>query len=165
MDAEHTTVPVIITELSKPFPIDDIHQLPVKSKMFDKGPKGLIANYIDARAVMERLDEVVGRPYWQREYQEVCGYVVCRIGIYVQTIEQWSWKSDIGHETDREPGKGAASDSFKRAAVNWGIGRFLHYIEAAWVSGYTDSRDRFYFDDNALETYRNRLANYLKSAA
>lgn len=84
--------------------------------------------YIDARQVQDLLDEVCGAYGWQCEYYEHKGNLFCRIGIACELANtmEWVWKSDCGTESNVEKQKGEASDAFKRAAVMWGIGRFLY---------------------------------------
>ncbi len=87
--------------------------------------KGLtLLLYKDARCDMAILDETVGAENWQREHYEVKGNLYCRVGIKCGT--EWVWKSDCGTESYTEKQKGESSDSFKRACVNWGIGRELY---------------------------------------
>lgn len=81
--------------------------------------------YKDARVDMDILDETVGSLGWQREHYECKGNLFCRVGIYC-VDNGWVWKSDCGTESNTEKEKGEASDSFKRACVNWGIGRELY---------------------------------------
>ena len=80
--------------------------------------------YIDARQVQDLLDEVCGAENWQCKYSEHKGNLFCTIGI--RPNNSWIWKSDCGTESNVEKQKGEASDAFKRAAVMWGIGRFLY---------------------------------------
>lgn len=88
--------------------------------------------YIDARDVMDRLDAVCGPAGWQDSYAETPkGRVVCTISIKVG--EEWIHKADGAGDTAVEGEKGGISDSFKRAAVKWGIGRYLYAIESPWV--------------------------------
>ncbi len=87
--------------------------------------------YIDARDVQDLLDEVCGVEKWQCKFEEHKGNLFCSIGINVQGganvgIGTWIWKSDCGVESQVEKQKGEASDAFKRAAVMWGVGRFLY---------------------------------------
>lgn len=94
--------------------------------------KGMALAYIDARDVMRRLDDVCGPENWQDEYPWSDGKrVVCRIGVRVG--DEWIWKTDGAGDTDTEGEKGALSDAFKRAAVKWGIGRYLYDTESPWV--------------------------------
>jgi hypothetical protein len=94
-----------------------------------KGPGGTKLAYIDARDVMDILDEVVGPENWQKDYKVLDGKMYCGIAIHI--ADEWVWKWDMGTESEFEAEKGEASDSFKRAGVNWGIGRFLYDIDPA----------------------------------
>jgi hypothetical protein len=80
--------------------------------------------YIDARQVQDLLDETIAAGKWQALYEEHKGNLFCKIGIKIG--EEWVWRSDCGTESNVEKQKGEASDAFKRAAVMWGIGRFLY---------------------------------------
>lgn len=91
--------------------------------------------YKDARVDMNILDETVGSSNWQREHYECKGNLFCRVGIAIsrQTGGEWVWKSDCGTESNTEAQKGEASDSFKRACFNWGIGRELYTAPFTWI--------------------------------
>lgn len=82
--------------------------------------------YKDARCDMNILDETVGAENWQRDHKEIKGNLYCGVGIWDKEKAQWIWKWDCGTESNTEKEKGEASDSFKRACVNWGIGRELY---------------------------------------
>lgn len=82
--------------------------------------------YKDARCDMNILDETVGAENWQRDHKEIKGNLYCGVGIWDNKKSQWSWKWDCGTESNTEKEKGEASDSFKRACVNVGIGRELY---------------------------------------
>ena len=88
--------------------------------------------YKNARVDMAMLDELYGAENWQREHYECKGNLFCRVG--VRTADGWVWKSDCGTESKTEAEKGEASDSFKRACVNWGIGRELYTAPFVWVN-------------------------------
>jgi hypothetical protein len=89
--------------------------------------------YIDARDVQDRLDECCGIGGWQNRYVPMHDKkTVCEIGIRIG--EEWVWKSDGAGDSDIEAEKGALSDSFKRAAVKWGIGRYLYDLDSPWVA-------------------------------
>ena len=92
--------------------------------------------YKNARIDMAILDEVYGPENWQRDHKEIKGVVYCGIGVYDEHKGLWVWKWDAGTESNTEKEKGEASDSFKRAGFNWGIGRELYttppiYLDAA----------------------------------
>lgn len=90
--------------------------------------------YTDARIVMGILDEQVGQLGWTRQHEEIKGNVYCGLSIRNDAKTSpngnndstWITKWDVGTESNAEGEKGEASDSFKRAAVNWGIGRELY---------------------------------------
>ena len=95
--------------------------------------------YKNARVDMNILDETVGSMNWQREHYECKGNLFCRVGIDFNGIQDnglppnWVWKADCGTESNTEAQKGEASDSFKRACFNWGIGRELYTSPFIWV--------------------------------
>ena len=94
--------------------------------------KGIALAYLDARNVMQRLDEAVGFQNWQNRYTlSEGGLLVCEIGIRFDN--EWLWRSNGAGETDIEGEKGKASDAFKRAGVMWGIGRYLYQLPNVWV--------------------------------
>lgn len=82
--------------------------------------------YKDARCDMNILDRTVGVGNWQRDHKEVKGNLYCGVCIYDDVKGEWITKWDCGTESNTEKEKGEASDSFKRACVNWGIGRELY---------------------------------------
>jgi hypothetical protein len=73
---------------------------------------------------MKRLDDVVGSMYWKRELLD--NNTRCRVSIYNKDLKEWVAKEDVGTPSATEKEKGLASDSFKRACFNWGIGRELY---------------------------------------
>lgn len=98
-----------------------------KPKQKESGVKGAsFLLYKDARVDMTLLDEVVGPMNWQRTHEFKDGKLYCSVGIYNDEIKQFIWKEDVGVESNTEAEKGQASDSFKRACFNWGIGRELY---------------------------------------
>jgi hypothetical protein len=124
----------LIDKLKQPIP----YQWRVQSRNKDK-TKAMCSAYIDARDVMRVLDEVCEHG-WDVQYKEIGGFIFAGIGInvmqnegsdsYLTNICKW----DCGQRVEDNPqdqmydqaGKSAASDAFKRAAVMWGIGRFLY---------------------------------------
>lgn len=94
--------------------------------------------YKNARVDMAILDESVGEFNWQRDHKEVKGNLYCGIGIFDERKEEWVWKWDCGTESYTEKEKGEASDSFKRAGFNWGIGRELYTAPMIYLPCATD---------------------------
>ena len=95
------------------------------------GKKALALAYIDARDVMDRLDTVCGPENWQDRYEFHGARTVCYLSIRIG--DEWITKADGAGDSDVEAEKGAISDALKRAAVKWGIGRYLYAIESPWV--------------------------------
>jgi hypothetical protein len=119
-------------ELRKEFPGDDIEwriQTAGKKANGEIWGKGLA--YLTSRAVMDRLDEVCGPECWQFDVVHTSGGFIGKIGIRVR--DEWIWKSDGADETNIEAIKGGISGAFKRAAVHWGIGRYLYNLKEYYV--------------------------------
>lgn len=94
--------------------------------------KGLsLLLYKDARVDMTILDETVGAMNWKREHTR--DNQNCIVSIYDSDKKEWVGKEDVGTQSNTEAEKGLASDSFKRACVNWGIGRELYSAPFIWV--------------------------------
>jgi hypothetical protein len=109
--------------LSRPFSFDAVH-IKVQATNREK-TRGLIVPYIDARAVMDRLDEVVGPDGWSDSYTPLEGGAVrcsLRIGKAI--------KEDVGQGDDA---KAAFSDALKRTAVKFGVSRYLYDSEKIWA--------------------------------
>lgn len=121
--------------------------------------------YKDARVDMNILDETVGTMNWQREHSVVNGNLYCTISIWDEVKEQWISKSDVGTESNTEKEKGQASDSFKRAGFNWGIGRELYSAPFVYIqldkseyierNGKLTSNAKFKVKDIAYDENRN----------
>lgn len=92
--------------------------------------------YKDARVDQRLLDETVGSLRWQKSYEFLDGKLYCTVSIWNEALKTWVGKQDVGTESNTEKVKGEASDAFKRACFNWGIGRELYtapdiYIDLA----------------------------------
>lgn len=99
------------------------------AKVTEKGCSLLL--YKDARCDMNILDETVGAYNWKREHSRENAN--CTVSIWDKEKQQWISKEDTGTESNTEKEKGLASDSFKRACFNWGIGRELYTSPFIWV--------------------------------
>lgn len=119
--------------------------------------------YIDSRDVQIILDEEIGPENWQCDYKEIKGNLFCGLGIRIG--DQWVWKWDCGTESNTEKEKGEASDSFKRAAVKWGIGRFLYDLDIVRIKWVEKDKKKYpanakgepIYDKGILTAYINSL--------
>jgi hypothetical protein len=119
----------IFKALSAPFPPEKVSWR-VGSTNKEK-TKAMALAYIDARDVMDRLDTVVTPAAWSRKHPHVGPTTTCALAILIDG--EWVTKEDGAGATDVEAEKGSLSDSLKRAAVNWGIGRYLYDLASPWV--------------------------------
>ena len=111
-------------KLKAEFPRDQITFRP--GSMTKDKKKGLPLAYIDARDVMNRLDDVLGCMMWKDEYEFHGTRTICKLSVYDEDGSEWIAKCDGAGDTNIEGEKGGLSDAFKRAAVKWGIGRYLY---------------------------------------
>lgn len=118
-----------LADLHKPFPPNEI-EWRVGSTTQDK-KKGMALAYLTARHIMDRLDAVCGSANWQDRYEFHGARTICYLSIRVG--DEWVTKADGAGDSDVEAEKGAISDALKRAAVKWGIGRYLYATESVWV--------------------------------
>lgn len=123
---------VNLADLAEPFDPKDVGWKPQAVS----GNRCLAIAYIDARNVMDRLDAVLGPENWQDDYlPQPNGNVICRLSLRVNG--EWLTKTDVGGESDQKDSgdreKAAFSDALKRAAVKWGIGRYLYSLDGGWV--------------------------------
>ena len=136
-----TDMKALSLQLTAPFPADAVHWKPLTVK----GERALAAAYLDARAIMQRLDSVFGVGGWKDAYQIVAGgSVVCTLSVKVDG--EWVEKSDVGSPSeqpdDGDKLKAAFSDALKRAAIKLGIGRYLYRLPSQWVD-YDPQRRQF----------------------
>ena len=101
------------------------------STISDKGLALLL--YKDARVDQNMLDETVGVMNWKREHQMIGDRLYCTVSLWDPEKKQWISKQDVGTESYTEKEKGQASDSFKRACFNLGIGRELYTAPFIWI--------------------------------
>jgi hypothetical protein len=96
---------------------------------------GFLLLYKDARVDMAVLDDTFGVYGWKRKHELINGKLFCTISIYDKENNQWIDKQDVGVESNNDATKGEASDSFKRAGFNVGIGRELYTAPFIWING------------------------------
>ena len=114
---------------------DEIECKAITVKKNTQGYFVQVALYKDARCDMNILDETFGPFGWQRTHQEINGAIYCTLSIFDEEHGRWIQKQDVGAEGSAAAGKekGQASDSFKRACVNVGIGRELYTAPKIWI--------------------------------
>ena len=136
----------IQTKLLAPFGDSDIEW---RLQWTDKeNTCGIAVPYVSNRAIQARLDEVVGIENWKNEYipwhsavysdsnkqtKRQVDSQICGISIYFEDKKEWITKYDGAEDSEIEPIKGGLSDSMKRAAVHWGIGRYLYSMDSVFV--------------------------------
>jgi hypothetical protein len=138
---EVVNVPVVLSEsdvktitqaLAAPF---DLQEVKFKPQVV-QGNRALALVYVDARVIQDRLDDVLGVEGWQDEYEVLPdNSVVCRLRLKIGG--EWVTKMDVGGQSEQPDGgdrmKAAFSDALKRAAVKFGIGRYLYRLPSQWV--------------------------------
>ncbi len=119
--------------LGAPFPAGDIEWRVQQSGAKGGRPWAMVLAYVTARAIQQRFDGVCGPAGWKSRYQAgPDGGVVCELSVKVDG--EWIGKEDGAQNTDIEGVKGGISGALKRAAVVWGVGRYLYKLEAGWAN-------------------------------
>lgn len=123
---------------------DEIEVRVQSTKETQKGVGAIMLLYKDARCDMRILDETFGVTGWQRTHELINGNLFCNIEIWDDEKKYWVRKQDVGTESNTEKEKGQASDSFKRAGFNIGIGRELYTSPFIWIG--LKENDDYYKD-------------------
>jgi hypothetical protein len=131
-DRPAADVEAIAQALSAPFDAGEVKFKPAVVS----GNRALALAYVDARVIQDRLDEVLGVMGWQDSYKVLPdGSVMCRLRLKIG--EQWITKVDVGGQSEQPDGgdrtKAAFSDALKRAAVKFGVGRYLYRLPQLWA--------------------------------
>jgi hypothetical protein len=139
--SQPTDVSAITKALAAPF---DLTEVKFKPQVV-KNNRAMALAYVDARAIQDRLDDVLGVEGWQDEYTTLeDGSVVCRLRLRIG--QEWITKMDVGSPSEQPDGgdrlKAAFSDALKRAAVKFGIGRYLYRLPAVWCD-YDTTKKQF----------------------
>jgi hypothetical protein len=129
---EPADVKALTKALAMPFEKDEVKWKP----QVISGNRAMVVCFVDARVIQDRLDDVVGSENWQDAYECLPdGAVVCRLRIRLGS--EWITKVDVGGQSEQpdegDRRKAAFSDALKRAAVKFGIGRYLYRLEPQWV--------------------------------
>lgn len=122
-------------KLREPFAAEDIEWRVQSAGVTNDKAWATVLAYVTNRAIQARLDAIVGAENWQNEYSKAPDDgVLCGIAIYDEEKDRWITKYDGAENTKVEAVKGGLSSSMKRAAVQWGIGRYLYDVETVFVS-------------------------------
>ncbi len=136
-----SAVEALTRALSDPFEPSEVKFKPAVVS----GNRAMALAYVDARVIQDRLDDVLGVEGWSDDYECLAdGSVVCRLRCKLG--EEWVTKVDVGGPSEQQDGgdrmKAAFSDALKRAAVKFGVGRYLYRLPAQWVD-YDPQRRQF----------------------
>ena len=127
-------------ELYAPFAAEDIEWRAARVGFSNNKPYAQVLAYVTNRAIQQRLDDVFGIFGWKNEFMPAPdGGVMC--GISVKFGNDWVTKYDAAPNTDVEAVKGGISNAMKRAAVQWGIGRYLYKLESTFAKCSTEKKD------------------------
>lgn len=129
----------------KEIPLLQADDIDVRIQSF-KNNAVILLLYKDARVDMRILDEVFGPLGWQRTHEVIAGNLFCNIDLWDEQNKCWVRKQDVGKESNQDAEKGQASDSFKRASTNVGIGRELYTSPFIYVR----------LDGDEIDTQRNK---------
>jgi len=132
MPGEISDSRAIMYALAEPFERDEVKFKPQSVK----GNRALALAYVDVRVIQDRLDDVLGVDGWQDEYSVLTDMsVVCKLRLKIG--KRWITRMDVGSQSEQPDGgdrmKAAFSDALKRAAVKFGMGRYLYRLSAQWV--------------------------------
>jgi hypothetical protein len=141
LSPESADVEALTRALAEPFEPSEVKFKPAVVS----GNRAMALAYVDARVIQDRLDEVLGVEGWSDDYECLAdGSVVCRLRLRLG--EEWVTKVDVGGPSEQPDGgdrmKAAFSDALKRAAVKFGVGRYLYRLPAQWVD-YDPQRRQF----------------------
>jgi hypothetical protein len=115
-----------------------IEEIDFRVQSINKGGYATILAYKDASVDMNRLDAVYGVEGWQKKYEVINNHLFCSVAVWSERLSQWIWKQDVGTESMTEKEKGEASDAFKRACFNLGIGRELYDYPVIQIKLFSD---------------------------
>src|SRR3990172_1854590 len=123
-----------LKKLTEPFKAEEIEWRVSRAGKKSNGDLwAKILAYVTNRAIMDRLDEACGPENWKNEFREWQGSTAVLCGLSIKIEGEWVTKWDAAENTDFEAVKGGISGSQKRAAVHWGIGRYLYSLEETWA--------------------------------
>lgn len=128
-----------LNKFDEPFAADDIEWRIQQSGKTGAGKVwAMVLAYVTNRAIMKRLDDVCGKAGWKNEYRDIPNNGGVECGISIKVGDEWITKWDAAEQTQVEAVKGGRSGAMKRAAVQWGIGRYLYDLEEGFAQISTD---------------------------
>ena len=136
-----------------------INEIDFRVQSINKGGYATILAYKDARVDMNRLDAVYGVGFWQKKYNVINDNLFCSVGVWNGQLNQWVWVQDVGTESMAEKEKGQASDAFKRACFNLGIGRELYDYPIIQVK--LEQNEFVLKDNKAYPTFDFKLKDWI----
>lgn len=125
-----------LKQLAEPFPHEDIEWRVSRAGTGQRGIWCSVLAYITARAIQKRLDDVCGPENWQVEEPRIIQVnekSAFAVGISIRINSEWITKWDVSEPTNIEPAKGGFSGAMKRAGAQWGIGRYLYYLDEVYA--------------------------------
>ncbi len=130
-----------LDQLDAPFPPEDIEwRIQQSGKTRDNKVWAMVLAYVTNRAIMKRLDEVCGKANWRNEYRDIPNNGGVECGLSIKVDGEWITKWDAAEQTQVEAVKGGRSGAMKRAAVQWGIGRYLYNLEEGFAQASVDKK-------------------------
>lgn len=124
-----------LSKLSEPFALEDVEWRVSRAGMGPRGIYCMVIPYVTARAIQNRLDDVCGPENWRVEEPRILtinGKDAFAVGISLR-LTDWLTKWDVAEPTNIEPAKGGFSGAMKRAGAQWGIGRYLYYLDEVFA--------------------------------
>lgn len=123
-----------LNKLDEPFAPEDIEWRIQQSGKTSQGKVwAMVLAYVTNRAIMKRLDDVCGKSGWRNEYRDIPNNGGVECGLSIKVDGEWVTKWDAAENTQVEAVKGGRSGAMKRAAVQWGIGRYLYNLEEGFA--------------------------------
>lgn len=130
-----------LNDFDAPFAADDIEwRIQQSGKTRDGKVWAMVLAYVTNRAIMKRLDDVCGKAGWRNEYRDIPNNGGVECGISIKIDSEWVTKWDAAENTLVEAVKGGRSGAMKRAAVQWGIGRYLYNLEEGFAQISSDKK-------------------------
>jgi hypothetical protein len=120
-----------LADLKEPFDPDEVSWKVISQGIKNDEPWALVVPYLEARPLMNRLDNVVGPENWKDDYEPIGTGFFGALSIFFNG--DWITKKDGADETEISAFKGGLSDAFKRVCVKWGMGRYLYEVEPAFA--------------------------------